>query len=136
MSVTLNTEECKAIHELIDQLSGGNPENAFSHDGDNDPTCSMMSACAKVYNAAGRSIPEELEICVKEEKQKCVVIAEDDYDGKYEFATKEELEAFSHGVDVGAGLYGGGSWIVATLQDADDYSPRVAKLIKEHLGEK
>jgi hypothetical protein len=133
MAVTLSKEECAAIHELIGQLSGHNPENVFSHDGDNDPNEPMMSACAKIYNASGHSIPEELEVCCKEAKHACVVIAEGEYEGKYEFPSLGALEAFSLGIDKGAGLYGGGSWIVATLEEADDYHPDVAKLIKENL---
>jgi len=54
--VTLSTEECKAIHELIDQLSGGNPESVFTWEDDSlhDPIC---AACVKIYREAGEPTP-------------------------------------------------------------------------------
>lgn len=58
--ITLTTEECKAIHNLIAQLTGGNPENVFDWDGPNDRADPYMTALAKIYLAAGADVPDNL----------------------------------------------------------------------------
>jgi hypothetical protein len=58
--VTLTEAECKALHDLIGQLAGGNPENVFAWDGTDDAADPTTAACVKVYRAAGKSIPEGL----------------------------------------------------------------------------
>jgi hypothetical protein len=59
--VSLTKEECHAIFELIDQLSGGNPENAFANDGSDSMDDPTTPACVKIYKACGRSVPGNLE---------------------------------------------------------------------------
>lgn len=59
-TITLTAQECAALHDLIYCLSGGNPEYAFDWDGPNDPRDPGLAACAKVYHAAGRRIPDDL----------------------------------------------------------------------------
>ncbi len=62
--VELSPKECRAIYNLIDQLSGGNPEYAFPPNvggGPNDIADPQVSACAKIYAAAGQGIPDDLE---------------------------------------------------------------------------
>ena len=61
MKVELSQEECKALYDLIDGLSGGNPENVFAWDGTDSLDDPTTSAAAKVFTGAGRSIPESLE---------------------------------------------------------------------------
>jgi hypothetical protein len=56
--VTLNEDECKAIHDMISMLSGGNPENVFAWDGSDEPSDPATSAFVKVYRAAGQKVPE------------------------------------------------------------------------------
>lgn len=58
--VELSKEECKALHDLIGMLSGHNPENVFAWDGSDDPADPIISACVKVYRAAGRNVPKNL----------------------------------------------------------------------------
>ena len=58
--ITLTTEECKAIHELIGMLSGDNPEYAFAWDGTDDMSDPQTSACFKIYTEAGRNVPDNL----------------------------------------------------------------------------
>lgn len=55
--ITLSKEECEAVYELIDQLSGGNPENVFAWDGTDSIHCPTTSAMIKIFSAAGRDIP-------------------------------------------------------------------------------
>lgn len=64
--VTLTTEECKAIYELMGDLSGCNPEYVFAWDGTDDPNCVITRAAAKLYKAAGKRIPKEMEEVVNE----------------------------------------------------------------------
>lgn len=59
-SVTLSRAECEALHELISQLSGHNPENVFAWDGSDDISDPSTIACVKVFLAAGRSVPESM----------------------------------------------------------------------------
>ena len=56
--VMLSMSECKALYDLISQLSGCNPENVFSWDGTDDLGDPAVSACAKVYRAIGRKVPD------------------------------------------------------------------------------
>jgi hypothetical protein len=60
MDVTLSEAECKALFDLISDLSGHNPENVFAWNGADDPKDPQCSACAKVYQAAGRRVPDNL----------------------------------------------------------------------------
>jgi hypothetical protein len=60
MDVTLTGAECEALFDLISDLSGHNPENVFAWNGADDPTDPLCSACAKVYQAAGRRVPDNL----------------------------------------------------------------------------
>lgn len=59
-AVTLTADECRALHALIDILSGGNAQDAFTWDGTEDPADAQARACAKVYKAAGFKVPKEL----------------------------------------------------------------------------
>lgn len=65
--VTFTAEEAAAIEELIDSLSGGNPENAFAHDGSDSLDDVQTRAIAKLYKAADRNhlIPKNLRDQVK-----------------------------------------------------------------------
>jgi len=58
--ITLTVEECKALYELIDSLSGCNAGNVFGWDGSDDLSDPTTSACAKVFRAAGKEVPKEL----------------------------------------------------------------------------
>lgn len=60
-AIPFSQAECMALYELIDQLSGGSPENVFRWDGTDDATNPTASACAKVFRAAGRAVPASLE---------------------------------------------------------------------------
>lgn len=60
-NVTFTKEEVAAIYELIGQLSGHNPENAFAWDGTDDPKSPYTSALVKLFRSVGRTIPENLE---------------------------------------------------------------------------
>lgn len=58
--VMFTDEELRAIYALIEQLSGFNPESVFAWDGTDsceDPTTSAM---AKLFEATGHSVPEEV----------------------------------------------------------------------------
>lgn len=55
-TVTLTQAECKALYEIIDQLSGFNAGNVFAGETD-DPKDPIVSACAKVFMAAGKNVP-------------------------------------------------------------------------------
>lgn len=54
----LTVEECEALYELIDSETGGNAENVFGDEPDPDDVTSV--ACAKVFAAAGREVPDGL----------------------------------------------------------------------------
>lgn len=59
-SVILTLPEASAFYGLINTLSGGNPSGVFAWDGTddlNDPTTSVM---AKIFDALGQEIPENL----------------------------------------------------------------------------
>lgn len=58
---TFTKEEVEAIYELLDQLSGGNPEYGFSWDGEDSLEDPTTSALVKIFKVKGRSIPENLE---------------------------------------------------------------------------
>lgn len=58
--IILSTAECTALFETLEQLTGGNPENVFAWDGSDDPDDPTTSAWAKVFVAAGRSVPTVL----------------------------------------------------------------------------
>ena len=60
--VTFTTEEAKALFDLIDGFSGGNPENAFANDGTDALDDVTTRAIAKLYAAAGRAdlIPDSI----------------------------------------------------------------------------
>lgn len=59
--VRLTQEECEAIFETLDILSGGNADSCFGWDGTDDPTDPSVSGFAKIWAALDREIPEELE---------------------------------------------------------------------------
>lgn len=56
--ITLTVAECRALYELIDQLSGFNAENVFGGEDVVDASDPTTSACIKVFRAAGRDVPE------------------------------------------------------------------------------
>ena len=56
--VSLTTEECRALTEIIDQLLG--PAQAFAWDGSDSLDSAFISSCAKVYREAGRKVPDNL----------------------------------------------------------------------------
>mgnify|MGYP001615456865 FL=1 len=58
--ITLTREECEALYDLIDQLSGGNPENVFAWDGTDDLSRPCISAAVKLFTAAAEDVPENL----------------------------------------------------------------------------
>ena len=58
-TVELTKAECQAIHEIIDQLSGSNPEYIFAWDGTDDINAPIISAAVKIYRLAGYSVPTE-----------------------------------------------------------------------------
>jgi len=57
MKLSLTREEAKAVHEIIDQLSGGNPQNVFAWDGTDNLENPTTRAMAKIYLMAGEKIP-------------------------------------------------------------------------------
>lgn len=62
VTVTLTVAECKALHEIIRELSGDNPHGVFTwKEYEDDPRDPKISACVKVYRAAGQRVPMELE---------------------------------------------------------------------------
>ena len=63
-TVTLTAEECRALHGLIDQLSGGNAIDVF---GDEAAGLDVTGeACAKVFGVAGMGMPEWVEARLEE----------------------------------------------------------------------
>lgn len=60
MTVTLTSAECEAVYSLIDGLSGGNPENVFSPEKNDDPKNPTVSACVKIFIAAEAYVPTHL----------------------------------------------------------------------------
>lgn len=59
--IEFTLEECKALYETIDNLSGGNAENAFRWDGSDSKDTPHSTAHAKLFKACGQDIPKELE---------------------------------------------------------------------------
>lgn len=57
MTIILTENECKALHGLIDGMSGGNPENVFAWDGTDDMNEPVIAAAAKIYQNAGEKTP-------------------------------------------------------------------------------
>ena len=55
--IHLTTEECRAVYELIDILSGGNAANVFAWDGTDDSTDPEISAMTQIFLAAGQRVP-------------------------------------------------------------------------------
>ena len=60
--VFLTKEECLALYELIDQLSGFNASSVFAWDGSDSVKSTTTAACAKVFLLAGREIPTFKEV--------------------------------------------------------------------------
>jgi len=58
--VILNKKEAEAVVELLDQLSGGNPENVFAWDGSDDLADATTSAVYKLFKACGKNVPANL----------------------------------------------------------------------------
>lgn len=60
--MTLTTEEAKALFDVVNDLSGHNPENVFQGGGKDDPADPWVRAFVKLYEAAGRHylVPEHL----------------------------------------------------------------------------
>lgn len=58
MSVELTTEEVAALVGVLDMLTGGSPENVFMWDGTDSMDNPMTRAWVKVFQAAGRDVPE------------------------------------------------------------------------------
>jgi hypothetical protein len=54
IGITLTAEECKALYNLINDLSGDCACNVFAYGGDDEPDDPRVSACVKVYVAAGK----------------------------------------------------------------------------------
>lgn len=74
---------------------------------------------------------------------RCVLVAEEDFGGVFEFSTKAELMAFCKGVNKGSGMYGAGSCAAYELEDLDDlkcdedpseHTIAAIAAIKEHLA--
>ena len=63
--IQLSKEECEAVHEMIAMLSGHNPEYTFVWDGTDDPEDPGTAAFAKIFHAAGQSIPDNLRSVVE-----------------------------------------------------------------------
>lgn len=57
----LTLAEAKAVYELIDQLSGGNPENVFAWDGSDDWESPLTRAMVKLFRECKRKVPANLE---------------------------------------------------------------------------
>ena len=57
--LTLSSGEAAALFDIIDQLSGFSPENVFAWDGSDSLEDTTTRAAAKLFKAAGRSVPEE-----------------------------------------------------------------------------
>lgn len=58
----LTVAEARAIYDLIDSLSGGNPENFFTWDGSDTLEDAATRAMVKVFRCAGREVPTNLEV--------------------------------------------------------------------------
>lgn len=58
--IQFTKEEVSAIYDTIDELSGGNAENVFSWDGENDPDDPAISSMVKIFKTLRRDIPEDL----------------------------------------------------------------------------
>ncbi len=56
----LDEEEAKAVYEVMDQLSGGNPGGIFNWGGLDDPAHPQTSAFVKIYKLAGKPVPNGL----------------------------------------------------------------------------
>ena len=56
--VVLSETECKALYDLIDELSGGNARNVFAWDGTDSLKSFTTTACEKVYKTAGKEVPD------------------------------------------------------------------------------
>lgn len=59
--VAFTRQEANAIYDLIDSLSGGNPENGFANDGTDDPENAYTRALAKLFLATGHKVPKTCE---------------------------------------------------------------------------
>jgi len=57
-ALVLTREEAAAIYDIINELSGFNPENVFAWDGTDSLDDAPTRASAKLYKAVGRSVPE------------------------------------------------------------------------------
>lgn len=57
--VSLTREECEAIHDLINMLSGDNARHTFNWEGDDDPADPMTSGPAKIFMGCGRDVPDQ-----------------------------------------------------------------------------
>jgi hypothetical protein len=63
----LSIQECRAIYELIDMLSGGNAENVFSDnlwDGESLPLTNEDIAFGKLYCYLGKEVPKRVKHAV------------------------------------------------------------------------
>lgn len=65
---------------------------------------------------------------------KCIVIAEDEYEGTFEFDSKEKRDGFVEGVSEGSGHYGGCCYAL-TRDDLPDAYEHDRELIEKHLPE-
>lgn len=61
-NVTFTTKEAQIIVEIIDSLSGGNPENVFAHDGNDSLDDAETLAFVKLFHATDKDhlIPDDL----------------------------------------------------------------------------
>lgn len=58
----LTADESQSLFQIIDELSGGNPENVFVNDGTDTLDSATTRAFVKLFRAVGRNymIPENL----------------------------------------------------------------------------
>jgi hypothetical protein len=66
MKRCLTTEECRALYDLLEQLSGHSPENVFALDGTDSMEDITTRACVKLFCAAGRTEMVPTALVIKE----------------------------------------------------------------------
>lgn len=57
---TFTNEEIKALYDVISELSGGNPENLFAWDGNDDINDPTISATVKIFKMCDKKYPANL----------------------------------------------------------------------------
>lgn len=66
LTLTLTAAECRALYDLIDMLSGGNANGVFGEEMPGGLDDDTSRACAKVFAAAGRRVPDWVEAELEE----------------------------------------------------------------------